>query len=213
MGQFTAIVAGVDEGKSLFAIRKLSECLVRGDSSIIYFTDSTNVMQRCRSYSGVSQTHHVTVIYISSVENTVRTIDDALNGRDYDCVFVDVGATGEAFINYLHGLSRDYNVYVTIPLGCAVIENDMLGDGVPPNYLVNLASRIILILREDVGVIAEYHFDKDSRSFGFCRYYFIEIAGNGFPRLEVFGEDYDPTEPWRIEESLHNRAQLRNPLR
>lgn len=213
MGQFTAIVAGVDEGKSIFAIRKLSECIVRGDSSVIYFTSSNNTMQMCRAYTGVLPTHHVTVVYISSVENSVATIENALVGRDYDCVFVDVDAHGDAFINYLHGLSQNYNVVTTIQLNCAAIEYDMLGDDVPPKHTVPLANRIILLLREDDGVIAEYNFDKDNRSFEFCRYYFIEIAANGFPRLDVFGEDYDPNEPWRIAETLHSRAQLRSPLR
>lgn len=213
MGQFTAILAGTNEGKSLFAIRKMAEHTVRGDCSIIYFSDTNNVMQKCRAYEGVTQNHRAVVVYLQSTTDCITTMNDALVGRDYDCIFVDYHRQDDEFISYLHGLSRNHNVFFTYQLPRAAIESESLTDVIPPDVIIPLTSRIVFLLRDDVGIIAEYNFDKDSHSFGLCRYYFIETGVNKYPRLDLFGEMYDPTEhPWRIADKIDNHVQSRSPI-
>lgn len=213
MGQFTAILAGTAEGKTLYAIRKLAEHVVRCDCTVIFFSDENNIMQRCRSYEGVQSYHHATVVSVHPVVDCIETMKTALSDRDYDCIIVDVARFDDEFINYVHGLSKDHSVFVTIQSHRASIESDILTDVLPPEVIIPLASRIVFLLRDDVGIIAEYNFDKDSRSFSLCRYYFIETGVNKYPRLDLFGELYDPTEhPWQIADKIDNHVQSRSPI-
>lgn len=197
MGQLTVIFARADEGKSLYTIRKLAEQLAKKrTTNPLLVSESGNLLLRSCGYAfGVH--NNIGFIRYPGSSELASVLLPRINEAIYDSVFIDGSfhIDDTESLSFMVELSKTHDVYATVQLPWSAFDSDMIDELIPPPEFVSVASRIVLLMGEGSGIVAEYRYVKDNSQFTFCRYYYVDTAPNDTIKLNTFGEEL-PVSGW-----------------